>query len=149
MVCRVSRLFNRVLAILKRRDCHSFSEHFKPTDCQYLPARQLYLELLSNCCRCSRQFSINSNQYNALLQNHVMPCCFLSMLPMQNPSSICRNHFLRRTIILTMLMNFCFLHSWFKFSQKFIMLLLQCSESIDCRVKSVLNVKKGFTNLSL
>ena len=43
----------------------------------------------------------------------------------------------------------CFLPSCLYFPHNFITLPLQCSESIYCRMKTVLNVMKGFTNFSL
>ena len=70
-----------VIANLKRfcfiSDLHTFSEHFKPKDCRNKQTRQLSLDFLSNCCIWSRQFPINTNQYNPLLWNHIVQSCFL------------------------------------------------------------------------
>ena len=80
------------------------------------------------------------------------------IFPHKNSCYICNNYIFRRTLILTMYcQNFgqslpvLILPQFtcFDFAHNFIMLFLKHNESIDCKMKTVLNVTKGFTNLFL
>ena len=96
MVLKVLSPLNKVLAnltyLLFRSDGHSLFDHFKPRDCRYQPAKQLFLKIALNWCRWSWQFPKYPTKYNHLLPNCLMLAFFLSSVPMQYPLSICNNN---------------------------------------------------------
>ena len=147
MVWRDLRTFNFTSACLKchyfRNALHCCPTLYKPMNSRYCPERQFSLEFLSKFCRWSRQFPINPKRKVTLL-----PIFWCQGQCVFGPHA---KTFFQFAITISLEKNDShrvlefFIFIFFNCAHNFLMPPLQCNESIDCRMKIVLNVTKGFT----